>query len=94
MEAFTWFWSITSLQTYGVLTRQFPHISQEYLWQQQGMLEYRRMNGHRGNISAEALQVYGFEKEIHFFKDAGTVVLFFLEKNADYDIAEDIIDIE
>ena len=95
MEAFTWFWSMTSLQTYGILTRQFPHISQEYLWQQQGMLEYRRMNGQRGNISAEALQVYGFEKLFDFFKDAGTVLHDSpLEKNADYDIAEDIIDIE
>lgn len=95
MEAFTWFWSMNSLQSYGILSRQFPHISQEYLWQQQGMLEYRRMNGHRGNISAEALQVYGFEKLFDFFKDAGTIIYDSpLEKNADYDIAEDIIDIE
>lgn len=95
MGAFTWFWSIKSLQAYGVLSRQFPHISQEYLWQQQGMLEYRRMNGERGNMSAEALYLYGFDKVFDFFKDAGTLVNDNpLELTADYDIAEDIIDLE
>lgn len=95
MGAFTWFWSIKSLQTYGILLRQFPHISQEYLWQQQGMLEYRRMNGERGNMSAEALYIYGFDKVFDFFKDAGTLINDNpLGLTADYDIAEDIIDLE
>jgi len=94
-EAFSWFWSVHALHPYGILKRQFPTIPQEFLWQQQGMLEYRRMHGERGNISSEALQIYGFDKVFSFFRDATeTIVDDIPLRNADYDIAEDLIEIE
>ena len=39
MEAFSWFWSVKALYPYGILSRQFPTVPQDFLWQQQGMLE-------------------------------------------------------
>jgi hypothetical protein len=38
--ALAWFWSLPSANRYTVLSKRFPHIPQEYVWQQQGMLEY------------------------------------------------------
>jgi hypothetical protein len=38
--ALAWFWSLPSANRYTVLNQRFPHIPQEYIWQQQGMLEY------------------------------------------------------
>lgn len=38
----SWFWTIPSAQQYGKLSRAFPHLPQQWLWQQQGMLEYLR----------------------------------------------------
>ncbi len=37
-----WFWSQKAPHRYGKLARRFPHLPQEYVWQQQGMLEYLR----------------------------------------------------
>lgn len=34
-----YYWSIESSNKYGILKRRFPSLSQEYVWQQQGMLE-------------------------------------------------------
>lgn len=94
-EAFSWFWSVHALHPYGILKRQFPTIPQEFLWQQQGMLEYRRMHGERGNISSEALQVYGFDKVFSFFRDATESIVDDIPlRNADYDIVDDLIDLE
>lgn len=39
---FTWYWSARALNRYALLARQFPHIPQSYVWQQQGMLEMLR----------------------------------------------------
>lgn len=95
MEAFSWFWSVKALHPYGILSRQFPTIPQDFLWQQQGMLEYRRTHGERGNLASEALHTYGFGRTFSFFKDASANIIDDISlSNADYDIAEDIIDIE
>ncbi len=45
IDIFEWYWSLESLQDYGVLQRVFRGISQQYLWQQQGMLEMMREQG-------------------------------------------------
>ncbi|MGQ9818387.1 MAG: DUF2851 family protein [Candidatus Kapaibacteriales bacterium] len=39
ISLFAWFWSTPALNSYGVLTRKFPLLPQNYIWQQQGMLE-------------------------------------------------------
>jgi hypothetical protein len=44
---FAWFWSTPALHSYGVLKRKFPNLPQEFLWQQQGMLEYMREHGRK-----------------------------------------------
>lgn len=43
-QLMAWFWSEKSFQKYGKLTRRFKNAPQEYLWQQQGMLEYIYLN--------------------------------------------------
>jgi hypothetical protein len=35
-----WYWTAKTRASYSVLYRNYPLISQEYIWQQQGMLEY------------------------------------------------------
>jgi hypothetical protein len=37
-----WFWLQRSFTKYGSLIRRFPDIPQQYMWQQQGILEYLR----------------------------------------------------
>lgn len=37
-----WFWTQPAPHRYGKLSRQFPKLPQQYVWQQQGMLEYLR----------------------------------------------------
>lgn len=39
---FTWYWSARARNRYAVLGREFPHIPQSFVWQQQGMLEMLR----------------------------------------------------
>lgn len=39
---FTWYWSARARNRYAVLVREFPHIPQSFVWQQQGMLEMLR----------------------------------------------------
>ncbi|ROL57343.1 DUF2851 family protein [Bacteroidetes/Chlorobi group bacterium Naka2016] len=39
ISLFVWFWSTPALNSYGVLTRKFKQIPQNFIWQQQGMLE-------------------------------------------------------
>ncbi len=42
LEAVSWYWSAKSKNKYGKLQREFPGFPQEFVWQQQGMLEYLR----------------------------------------------------
>lgn len=39
-DVLAWFWSQKSTSRYSVLRKKFPDVAQEYVWQQQGMLEY------------------------------------------------------
>lgn len=38
-----WYWSTPSLHSYGSLERRYPGHDQDYVWQQQGLLEYSRL---------------------------------------------------
>ncbi len=39
-DVLAWYWSQRSVQRYGNLQRRYPAIGQEYIWKQQGLLEY------------------------------------------------------
>ncbi len=62
-----WYWASKSINTYGLLSRRFPDLSQDYVWQQQGMLEYLRDHGNKKNITAEEIQDYGINQILDFY---------------------------
>lgn len=62
-----WYWATKSINTYGLLSRRFPDLSQDYVWQQQGMLEYLRDHGNKKNITAEEIQDYGINQILDFY---------------------------
>jgi len=72
MDIFVWFWSAKALHTYGVLTKKYPGYSQEFLWQQQGLLEYMRLYGSKKNIVSETIRNYGFAEILDFYKFGST----------------------
>ena len=68
INLFLWFWSTPALHTYGVLKRRFKEFPQNFLWQQQGMLEYIKEHGKRINVVSEALKDYGFAECLSFYR--------------------------
>lgn len=68
INLFLWYWSTPALNKYGILSRFFPDLSQKFLWQQQGMLEYMRNHGKKSNVFAEALSDYGFDEILNFYR--------------------------
>ena len=70
IEIFAWFWSVNALGKYNALKRRFPYVPQEYLWQQQGLLEFIRTNGLKGMMCSEAIKGYGFAETLHFYRTA------------------------
>jgi hypothetical protein len=68
IDLFLWYWSTPSLNQYGLLKRKFPEIPQNYIWQQQGMLEYIRLYGKKQNIVSESIKTYGFAEILSFYK--------------------------
>jgi len=52
-ELLLWYWSAKTKTKYGILEREFPLIKQEYIWLQQGMLEFLKEFNHR-NFSKES----------------------------------------
>lgn len=67
INLFLWFWSTPALNSYGVLNRKFPEIAQNFLWQQQGMLEYIKEYGSKKSIAKEAFSEYGFGELLGFY---------------------------
>lgn len=65
---FQWYWSARAVHPYGMLLRRFPGISQDYVWQQQGMLEFHRDHGRRTSVCAEAIREYGFANTLEFLR--------------------------
>jgi len=68
INLFLWFWSIPALNKYGVLSRHFPMLSQNFLWQQQGMLEYLKLHGRKQNIVSNVISDYGFNEVLGFYR--------------------------
>lgn len=65
---FLWYWSTPALNKYGVLSRRFENLPQNFLWQQQGMLEYLREHGKKKNVISETIKQYGFAEMLSFYK--------------------------
>ncbi len=78
ISLFSWFWSTSALNTYGVLKKRFPNIPQNFLWQQQGMLEYIKENGRQPDYISETANTYGFGEILSFYK-LGRLPLEFFE---------------
>lgn len=81
ISLFSWYWSTPALNQYGKLERHFPEIPQNFLWQQQGMLEYMREHGNKKNIVAESIRDYGFGEVLNFYKLARIPVGNYLSEN-------------
>ena len=58
-EILLWYWSAKTKTKYGVLSREFSLTSQEYIWQQQGMLEFmKEFNNKKFSKESELLINY------------------------------------
>lgn len=68
IDLFLWYWSTPSLNQYGILNRKFSGLPQNYIWQQQGMLEFMKQYGKKQNIVAESIRNYGFAEVLSFYK--------------------------
>ncbi len=66
IELFVWYWSAKSKNRYGHLIRRFPTIKQNYVWQQQGLLEYLKEYGERGEKVIK-LSEYNFGDILDFY---------------------------
>jgi hypothetical protein len=53
-----WYWNQKSVTEYHSLNRRFPDIPQQYIWQQQGILEYLRNEYAGGKSCGESLYSY------------------------------------
>lgn len=71
INLFLWYWSTPALNKYGILSRRFTNLPQNFLWQQQGMLEYMKEHGRKSNIVADTLKEYGFNEILSFYRLAG-----------------------
>ncbi len=65
---FVWYWTTRSAHSYGLLKRRFPNIPQNFIWQQQGMLEYIREIEHRNLYISEAINSYSIGGVLRFLK--------------------------
>lgn len=68
INLFLWYWSTPSLSKYGALARRFEQFPQNFLWQQQGMLEFMREHGRKPMVVAETLRDYGFAEILSFYR--------------------------
>lgn len=68
ISIFSWYWSTPALNTYGVLKRKFPIIRQNYIWQQQGMLEYIKEQGKKSNVIQDFFHNNNISEVLSFFK--------------------------
>ncbi len=68
ISLFLWFWSTPALNSYGILKRRFSKLPQNFLWQQQGMLEYIREHGRKPAVVSETVRQYGFAEILSFYR--------------------------
>ncbi len=68
INLFLWYWSTPALNHYGMLSRRFSELPQNFLWQQQGMLEYIKLHGRQENVASEAISEYAFGEILSFYQ--------------------------
>lgn len=71
IRLFQWYWSAKAVHPYGALRRRFPQIAQDYVWQQQGMLEFLRDHSRQHTVCAEVIREYGFARTLEFLHVSG-----------------------
>lgn len=64
-----WFWATPALNSYGTLSAKFPEMPQNFLWQQQGMLEYIKLYGNKKEKDENAVRRYGFANVLSFYSE-------------------------
>lgn len=67
ISLFAWFWSTPALNSYRVLTRKFPSFPQNYIWQQQGMLEMLANAGKSYHSLTTSIQQFKIGEVLNFF---------------------------
>ena len=67
IQLLEWYWSAKAINKYGILKRRFEDLSQSYIWQQQGMLEYLKDHGNKRKITAEEIEQYGIHQILNFY---------------------------
>ena len=70
IQLFSWYWSTPALHSYGILRRKYPTLPQNFLWQQQGMLEYMREHGSKTQSVRESISRFGFAGMLSFYRSA------------------------
>lgn len=68
IDLFLWYWSTPALNKYGIIKKRFPNIPQDYIWQQQGMLQYIKDYGSRKNVVSDVIKSYGFAETLNFYQ--------------------------
>ncbi len=63
VDIFEWYWSAESVGEYSVLRRLFADTSQQFVWQQQGMLEVLREK-HIDIAAHERTESYGLYRQL------------------------------
>ncbi len=63
-----WFWSAPAVSSYGILTRKFRSIPQNYVWQQQGMLEIIKSKGKQKSSLRDTLKKFKIGEVLTFFQ--------------------------
>lgn len=65
---FLWYWSSPALNSYGILKRKFENLPQNFIWQQQGMLEFLNERNQKKHIITESLQTYAIGEILSFYR--------------------------
>lgn len=66
-----WYWGARSAHPYGSINKRFANQPQDFVWQQQGMLEYLRHHGRRISTCGEAIRAYGVSGTLEFLRASG-----------------------
>ncbi len=53
-DLLAWYWSQRAAQRYSALARRYPAIGQEYIWKQQGLIEYAALHKFGSDRVAES----------------------------------------
>ena len=72
INLFLWYWSTPALHSYGILKRRFKEFPQNFIWQQQGMLEYIRNYGSKTLVISDVIKDYGFAEVLDFYYLGGS----------------------